>query len=378
MNRRAAATRCSSLLRQDIRRLTRSAAVSASAAAFERKEAQTAKRALVAKRISFIRDRGTRLNQQQYLMQPFSLSSYRWNSSSSTASISAATAATAAAAAAAATVRSTHDPKQTHDHKLSHDHHSSEQSQPQLQPQLQPEDVPELLKPHSDCNLCGVTACPKHAQFYLRSKLDAFAVLQMNRQFEISPAALKMSYIRLMEAYHPDRHHHHHATTTTTTTTTNSNSNSNSNSNNSSEIEEDEEEMRMLASQVTQAYDILKSPHSRATHLLHLMGKVSDTDGESIVLEEGRTAKPTLLMEIMEFREAIEDATTEEQLQSLREENAQQMQKVCQQLGTIFDGQKRQEEQYENEELDHALDLTIQLQYYYKIDQAIREKRQVS
>ena len=224
-----------------------------------------------------------------------------------------------------------------HDHDHDHDDHDEHPS----------------TKDHSNCNLCGATACPKHAQFYTGQgqPFDAFAVLNMDRKFDLSLTELKGKYHKLMDEYHPDRHH-------SSTTTRNTNI--------------DTIELQKVASQITQAYQMLQNPHSRATHLLSLLGLFPEDDGESVILKA--SASSGLLMEIMELREQIEEASSDDDLQQLRDQNAKNMQEVCTQLSQSLDASTFDASEQVN--LDQALEFTVKLQYYHRIEETIREKIQ--
>jgi DnaJ-domain-containing protein 1 len=60
----------------------------------------------------------------------------------------------------------------------------------------------------------------------------------------------------------------------------------------------------------------------------------------------------------------IDDTDEEEELKSLLEKNSARMDSVCSQLAEAFAEQN----------LDLALELTVKLQYYNRIDETIREK----
>lgn len=132
----------------------------------------------------------------------------------------------------------------------------------------------------------------------------------------------------------------------------------------------DQDALRQQASQVTQSYQILKQAPSRATHLLHLLGRVENESLEEASLREllgGTSSSSTqtnLLLQVMEIREVIEEASNDDDLKPLLEENNQRMDDICDQLGNAFDAQ----------DLDRALELTVMLQYFHRIDETIREK----
>lgn len=182
--------------------------------------------------------------------------------------------------------------------------------------------------------------------------LDAFRVLNLERKFDLSEDELKQAYRHLMTTLHPDKNH--------------------------SKPLVEQEYLREQASQVTQSYQLLKDIPTRATHMLQLLGRVSSgiqCHGEGIeesTLHDllGAQPSPLLLMEIMEIREAIEDATSDAELQPLLEENNARLEDVYQQLSQAFQPQEGDDAP----NLDRALECTVMVQYYSRIDEAIREK----
>jgi molecular chaperone HscB len=98
---------------------------------------------------------------------------------------------------------------------------------------------------------------------------------------------------------------------------------------------------------LNEAYNALKHPLTRAKHLLALSGVT--------VLDEANSAKPdtTLLMEIMELQERLENGRTP-QLQAEIATRA----KACE--GVLADA-------FKNNALEAAKTSTIRLSYYYKL-----------
>lgn len=171
------------------------------------------------------------------------------------------------------------------------------------------------------------------------ARLDAFAVLNVDRRFDVPQDDLKQSYRRLMADLHPDKHH--------------------------GKPLEEQEALGQQATQVTQSYQILQQATTRASHMLQLMGRVDGSMDESSMRELlGGAQGNMLLMEVMEIREAIEEANTDDELAPFLEENKGRMDSVCDNLASAFAEQ----------DLDSALELTVKLQYYNRIDETIREK----
>jgi hypothetical protein len=82
-----------------------------------------------------------------------------------------------------------------------------------------------------------------------KAPFDSISFHSIVRQpsFSISLSDLKTSYINLMSSLHPDRH--------------------------TLKSIDEQDHYRHLASQVTRAYSILRTPHERALHLIQLTGK---------------------------------------------------------------------------------------------------------
>jgi len=174
--------------------------------------------------------------------------------------------------------------------------------------------------------------------------LNSFEVLGVDPPaFDVDPDALKATYRELMTRYHPDKYHHH----------------SSQPSSPSDEREQDDETQReLMASLVTRAYDTLKEPHTRATHLLEVLGRP--------ILEaaSGELVGPEFLLEIMELREAVQEQSDQDRLKEMLDANRRKMVEACDELTAAF----------QNDDLDKAMELSAQLQYWYRIEGAIREK----
>jgi molecular chaperone HscB len=110
--------------------------------------------------------------------------------------------------------------------------------------------------------------------------------------------------------------------------------------------------------QANEAYETLKTPLLRARHMLALQGVY--------VGGEKDTVKPTpeLLMEIMEMREVLEDATTVEQLQKLHEQNQRDIAMQTDALSQAF----------ARNDLETATEYTLRLGYLIKIADELRLK----
>jgi molecular chaperone HscB len=187
----------------------------------------------------------------------------------------------------------------------------------------------------------STTDCPKRTTG--PNSLDAFALMNVDRRFDLSPEELKQSYHKLMATLHPDKHH--------------------------GKPRHVQEALSLQATNVNQSYQILQKSTTRATHLLQLLGKVGETFDESSLRDVmGQQSGNTLLMQVMEIREAIEEAgADQEALKALQKENNQRIDNVCAQLASAFEAQQ----------LDKAVELTVKLQYYNRIEETIRRSLEV-
>lgn len=122
---------------------------------------------------------------------------------------------------------------------------------------------------------------------------DAFALFNLERAFALDEAALHQRYLALQREFHPDR------------------------------SPENKIAMLQKSADINKAYQILKNPVSRAEHLL--------------IAEE----KPNqeLLMEAMEQREALAEATTQSALDKLKKENVEAIKDCILQLEKNLDAQ---------------------------------------
>lgn len=163
---------------------------------------------------------------------------------------------------------------------------------------------------------------------------NAFDVLGVPERFKIDEDDLKKKYRKLMNEYHPDR--------------------------NRQLSPDEQEEMGDKSSAVTQAYQELTSPHTRASHLMAVRGKpMNETLSQEAVGMD-------FLMQVMEIREEVDSVETgsDEALRNLLASNEQKIAETCTELETA----------HESGDLDRALQLTAQLQYWNRVTETIREK----
>ncbi|CDH53775.1 iron-sulfur cluster co-chaperone proteinmitochondrial [Lichtheimia corymbifera JMRC:FSU:9682] len=147
--------------------------------------------------------------------------------------------------------------------------------------------------------------------------------------FDVDPKALRFKFLTLQQKAHPDSY--------------------------SQASKREHEYAQLQSSTLNKAYHTLKDPLARAKYLLELQGVEV---GESDSLED-----PALLMEVMEIREELDEATTEEEVAQVKETNDEKYQETVQRLSEAFSGN----------DLDAAKKFMIQLQYWESIRRAILE-----
>ncbi|KAF9142174.1 hypothetical protein BGX30_003227 [Mortierella sp. GBA39] len=108
------------------------------------------------------------------------------------------------------------------------------------------------------------------------------------------------------------------------------------------------------SSLANKAYSTLKEPLSRANYILELLG--------APIHETESLNEPELLMEVMEARELLEEAQTEDEVQELKNVNDTRIKDTVEGLSKAFKGQ----------DLEQAKTLAIELQYWIRIQNVIR------
>jgi molecular chaperone HscB len=160
---------------------------------------------------------------------------------------------------------------------------------------------------------------------------DTFQLLGLPRKFAISAENLKTNYRKLMTEFHPDKH--------------------------GNKSSEEKEYIDAKASQVTNAFQTLRHAHTRATHLLDLVGQPMDETSQGNLVGED------FLMDVMEIRESI-DSTDATNMKPLWDETQQKIHQVCEKLDVAFNAQ----------DFPEALKLSAMLQYWHRIEVTIHEK----
>lgn len=148
-------------------------------------------------------------------------------------------------------------------------------------------------------------------------------------RFDINTVQLKREFLQLQSATHPDKAHQNEA------------------------LRRDYEGK---SAQLNMAYTTLLSPLLRAQHLLLAQGIDALSEKDSLVDED-------LLMHVMSAREALEEATSADELEPLKQENDKLFAETEQALVRAF-----QEEDYEAAKAE-----TIKLSYWQNIRNQIKE-----
>ena len=145
--------------------------------------------------------------------------------------------------------------------------------------------------------------------------------------FVVDASALKREFLRLQAQTHPDMH-----------------------------AGADKAKAEALSARLNDAYKTLADPLLRAQYLLSLHGMDVHTD------ESAKVDDPDLLMEVLQARETIEEATAEEHLQELAEINDRRME------GSI----RGLEQSFGHGHLDEAAREAVRLRYWVNIKEALQ------
>ncbi|KAJ1644146.1 molecular chaperone [Coemansia asiatica] len=159
--------------------------------------------------------------------------------------------------------------------------------------------------------------------------VNYFDVLLSGRapSFEVDIGELRRNFLKLQQTVHPDSY---------------------------SQREQIEHKLaESQSSWINHAYATLKDPLLRAQYLLELCGNE--------ISEKDKITDPGLLMEIMETREEIDMATTEQQMAAIKQSNDEKTAAVLKDLKAAFDVGN----------IDRAKQLTNHLQYLRRVAQAI-------
>ncbi|EHY54912.1 hypothetical protein HRR83_005830 [Exophiala dermatitidis] len=155
-----------------------------------------------------------------------------------------------------------------------------------------------------------------------------------NGPFHIPLSKLKREFLQLQAHHHPDKYHHSDAAHRTA---------------------------RGMSSLLNTAYKTLSDPLLRARYLLH------HNYGVDITSEDNNTHRDLTdqetLMEVLEAQEQIEEATTQEQIDSLKEENKARIKEAERLLGEAF----------AKEDIELAKRECIRLNYWRSLQQGLHD-----
>jgi molecular chaperone HscB len=144
--------------------------------------------------------------------------------------------------------------------------------------------------------------------------------------FAIDLSALKKEFLQLQARAHPDLH-----------------------------PQADKKRAEALSARINEAYKTLQNPLLRAQYLLSLRG---------IEVAEDETAKvedPELLMEVLEARESIEDAESEEDLVEMRDRNEERIAESTEIIDQAF----------KRDDIEAAKSEAVKLRYWVNIKESI-------
>jgi molecular chaperone HscB len=162
---------------------------------------------------------------------------------------------------------------------------------------------------------------------------DYFSLFGLESSFDIDVADLEKRYFTAQRSFHPDRV--------------------------GGKSPAERNAAIGMSMRVNEAYDALKSPLSRAKHLLALHG--IQVGGE----QDSQKPSPALLMEVLESREALAEAQTLVDVEAIETISKATQTEVLTQLSAAF--AQRQWPQ--------AAELTIRLGYLLKLADEIRIRR---
>ena len=177
-----------------------------------------------------------------------------------------------------------------------------------------------------------------------------------SNNFSIDQSQMKQSYLKLMNEHHPDKQQQQQPTS---------------------------DDNLLTAETITHAYQILKSPHTRALHWLELQGcplgedsgNSNNNNDDTSFTNQQDLVGMEFLMEIMEWREAIEDAGSDQaKLEAIGAET-QVLQHSCEQaLADLIDGTPMESDPAT---VQDARQLTAQLQYWHRLGKTLKEQLEV-
>ncbi|KAL6074497.1 Co-chaperone Hsc20 [Balamuthia mandrillaris] len=173
------------------------------------------------------------------------------------------------------------------------------------------------------CSTCNKVQPPRPFNY--------FELLGIKHSFEVDLNQLEKHYWALQRKLHPDKFHQ------------------------KSETEKAFSEG--VSSEINEAYRTLKNPNKRLKYMLSLAGAPLDESS-------GTITDPELLMEVMEVRGEIEEATSKDQLRALQRENQEKL-RACYAAAS---------EALRHDHLEEARQAAIRLQYLEKVEEELKQR----
>ncbi len=181
----------------------------------------------------------------------------------------------------------------------------------------------------------------------MSSNRDYFSLFNLAPSFDIDKAKLKSNYLMLQAKYHPDSE-------VGGNNKTSSSENAGDSMDKTSSLDK-----AKISAQINEGYKFLKDDLSRAEYLLKLKTGI-DTSKE----EGGVKPSFELLNQLLEERETIDEADTQQELEELLEKHRADFDRLTSRLRELFN-----QESYEA-----AVQPTLALKYRYKIIEDIKSK----
>ncbi|KAI3716625.1 hypothetical protein L1987_67622 [Smallanthus sonchifolius] len=178
-------------------------------------------------------------------------------------------------------------------------------------------------RPFLICQSCGSVQPVDHS-------VDYFMIFGLERKFDIEDGSLEGMYKNWQKKLHPDLVH--------------------------TKSKEEREYAAEQSARVIDAYTTLRKPLSRAIYLMRLEGVEVD--------EEQTISEPELLGEIMEIREAVEEATDSQALNKIQSQMEEKLRHWFNSFANAF-GSKS---------FDEALKTIQRMTYYHRVNEEIIKK----
>lgn len=176
--------------------------------------------------------------------------------------------------------------------------------------------------------------------------------------FDIDVRALRREFLRLQAASHPD---YFHSASTSSSNSSNSSSSSPSDPDNMAAAKR-RRQAEATSSHINAAYKTLSHPLLRAQYILAERYGVDLAGDEAGSHAGGTPADPALLMEVLEAREAIDEAESEADLEGPMAENEER-------IGRCLEGLRRA---FAEGDVDGAVGEAVRLRYWESIKEGIR------